>query len=104
MANIDALIAQKEAEIVKIKDDIKALRRAQAIVESVSGVPAKRPKRAPRGEKKKKVLAAMSKKSQSMSAIGKAAGVSTAEAGSVLQAGMKSGEVKKQGRGMYKLA
>ena len=41
---------------------------------------------------------------QSMSAIAKAAGVSTAEAGSVLQAGVKGGEVEKgRERGTYLL-
>lgn len=110
MTDIDALIGKKEAAIAVLQNDVKALRQAKKIVESVSGasvrsVKVKRSPRAKRGAKKAKVLRAMSDKPQRMSVIAKEAGVSTANAASVLQAGVKRGDIKKgRTRGTYSLA
>ena len=119
MTDIDRLIAQKEAAIARLKDEIKALERARKIVESVSGPSKGAPRarrgskarrsrktaRAPRGARKTQVLGVMTGKPQRMRDIAEKAGVSTQEAASVLQAGVKRGEVKRgRKRGTYRLA
>ena len=109
MTDIDALIAKKEAAIARLKNDIKALEHAKKIVEGVGGAAGRgaRPKRSPRakrGAKKAKVLSALSAKPQRMRDIATNAGVSTQNAASVLQAGVKRGEIKKgRKRGTYLL-
>ncbi len=119
MNDIDRLIAQKDAAIAKLTVEIKALKRARKIVEGVSGTSratsgrapkSKRPKRstktarAPRGAKKAQVLGVMSVRPERLRDIAEKAGVSTQEAASVLQAGVKRGEVKKgRRRGAYLL-
>ena len=119
MKDIDKLIAQKEAAIAKLKGEIKALKQARRIVEGVSGTSrstsgaGRGPKarrstttgRAPRGARKAQVLGVMTDKPQRMRDIAQSAGVSTQEAASVLQAGLKRGEVRKgRQRGTYRLA
>ena len=118
MKDIDRLIAQKQAAIAQLKDEIKALKRARKIVEGVSGGskptggsaranPRRSGKtsRAPRGAKKAQVLGAMTPKPQRMRDIAQKAGVSTQEAASVLQSAVKRGEIKKgRQRGTYRLA
>ncbi len=116
MNDIDRLIAQKDAAIAKLTVEIKALKRARKIVEGVSGTskatPGRAPKskrskktaRAPRGTKKAQVLGVMSVKPERLRDIAEKAGVSTQEAASVLQSGVKRGEVKKgRRRGAYRL-
>ena len=119
MNDINRLIAQKDAAIAKLTVEIKALKRARKIVEGVSGtsraISVRAPKskrskrstktgRAPRGTKKAQVLGVMSAKPERLRDIAEKAGVSTQEAASVLQAGVKRGEVKKgRRRGAYLL-
>jgi hypothetical protein len=115
--DIDRLIAKKEAAIAQLKDEVKALERAKKIVAGVSGTSGStsgrgvKPKRstktgrAPRGAKKAKVLGVMSARPRRMRDIAEKAGVSTQEAASVLQSGVKRGEVRKgRQRGTYRLA
>ena len=119
MKDIDRLIAEKEAAIAQLKDEIEALRRARKIVEEVSGASRAtsrsggRPKtrrstkavRAPRGARKAQVVSVMTGKPQRMRDIAAKAGLSTQEAASVLQAGVKRGDIKKgRQRGTYRLA
>jgi hypothetical protein len=117
MIDIDRLIADKVSAIARLKDEIRALRRARKIVESVSERPRARSggamkrmrstkaERAPRGAKKAQVLSVMTLKPQRLRDIAEKAGVSTQEAASVLQNGLKRGEVKKgSSRGSYRLA
>jgi hypothetical protein len=116
--DIDRLIAQKEAAIAQLKDEIKALKRARRIVEGVSGAskaggrPGRKSKagglkktaRARRGAKKAGVFAVLTAKPQRMRDIAEKAGVSTPEAASVLQSAVRRGEVKKgRQRGTYRL-
>ncbi|MCG6920245.1 MAG: hypothetical protein LJF15_04040 [Acidobacteria bacterium] len=115
MKDIDKLIAEKEATIARLRDEIKALKGARKIVESVSRVPATRrpggkPRRlqargrAARGAKKARVLLVMTAKPQRMRDIAEKAGMSTPEAASILQSGVKRGEFKKgRRRGTYLL-
>jgi hypothetical protein len=106
--DIRKVLAQKRAALLELQTDIDVLERAQRIAQGV-GVPVsrvnvKKLRRAPRGEKKAKVLGAMTAKPQRMSDIAKGAGVSTQNAASVIQAGVKRGEIKKgRKRGMYLL-
>ena len=119
MNDIDRLIAQKEAAIAQLKDEIKALKHARKIVEGVSGPTkgtararrgsktgrSRKTGRAPRGARKTRVLGVMTGKPQRMRDIAEKAGVSTQEAASVLQAGVKRGEIKRgRKRGTYRLA
>ena len=94
-----------QAEIEKIKDEIKALEQAKKIVESVSGTrkATAKPTRAKRGAKKDMVMAVLTKKPQRMRDIAREAGLSTAEAASVLQSGTKLGTIKKgTAKGTYR--
>ena len=106
--NIDRLLDQKRSALLALQADIEVLERAQHIAQGV-GVPVsrvnvKKLKRAPRGAKKAKVLGAMTAKPQRMSDIAKKAGVTTQNAASVIQAGVKRGDIKKgRKRGMYLL-
>ena len=124
MNDIDRLIAQKEAAIAQLKEEISALKRARKIVAGVSSTSprsnrAARPGRlkksaksrkqkggrAQRGAKKAVVFAVLTVKPQRMRDIAEQAGVSTQEAASVLQSAVKRGEAKKgRQRGTYRLA
>ncbi len=87
--DIRKVLAQKRAALIALQADIDVLQRAQRIAQgvgvSVSRVNVKKPKRAPRGAKKAKVLGAMTAKPQRMSDIAKGAGVSTQNAASVMR-------------------
>jgi predicted transcriptional regulator len=106
--DIRKVLAQKKAALLALQADIEVLERAQRIAQgvgvSVSRVNVKKLKRAPRGAKKAKVLGAMTAKPQRTTDIAKKAGVTTQNAASVIQAGVKRGEIKKgRKRGMYLL-
>jgi len=125
--DIDRLIAQKEAAIAQLKEEISALKRARKIVQGVSGTSTREPRsgrpartsrrkkaakarkqkggRARRGAKKAVVFAVLTATPQRMRDIAEQAGVSTQEAASVLQSAVKRGEARKgRQRGTYRLA